>query len=69
MATHEQHVLRILCQAHGALYLSEIAEQLNHELRLGVAFTRQEVFRNLQDLEKDVTQLTDGRWMLKRTDR
>jgi hypothetical protein len=69
MASHEQqHVLRILGEARGALYPSEIAELLNHELRLRAAFTRQEVNRNLQDLEKEVTQLIDGRWMLKRTD-
>jgi hypothetical protein len=69
MVTHEQrHVLSILHEAGDALYPSEITELLNHELRLGVAFTRQEVIRNLHDLEKEVTQLIDGRWMLKRTD-
>jgi hypothetical protein len=70
MGTHEQqHVLRILREASDALYPSEIAELLNHELRLGTAFTRQEVVRNLQALGKEVTQLVDGRWMLKRLDR
>jgi hypothetical protein len=70
MATHEQqHVLRSLHEASDALYPSEIAELINHELRLGAAFTRQEVITNLQALEKEVTQLVDGRWMLKRLDR
>jgi hypothetical protein len=59
----------IFHEARDALYPSEIAEMLNHEFRLGAAFTRQEVVRNLEHLEKEVTQLTDGRWMLKRTDR
>jgi hypothetical protein len=63
MATHEQqHVLRILHQASNALYPSEIAELINHELRLGAAFTRQEVIMNREALEKGVTQLIDGRW-------
>ena len=67
MATHEQqHVLRILHEADGPLYPSEIAELLNHQLRLGAAFTRQEVVRSLQALEKQVTQLQDGRWILNR---
>jgi hypothetical protein len=35
---------------------------------LGPAFTRQEVVRSLQALEKEVTQLVDGRWMLGRLD-
>lgn len=68
MATHEQQrVLRVLHEADGPLYPSEIAELLNHELRLGSAFTRQEVVRSLQALEKEVTQLQDGRWILKRS--
>jgi len=70
MATHEQqHVLRVLDEARDALYPSEIAELLNHEFHLGTAFTRQEVIRNLQALEKEVTQLVDGRWIRKRLDR
>ena len=66
MPTHEEHILRILSEANEPLFPSEIAARLNHELGPGSAYTTREVVTRLWDLAKDVTQTTDGRWMLKR---
>ena len=66
MPTHEEHIMRILGEAAEPLFPSEIAERLNHELRPGAAYTATEVVTRLQDLEKEIEQLSDGRWMLKR---
>jgi len=66
MPTHEEHILRILGEATYPLFASEITELLNHELRPGAAYTATEVATCLQALKKEVGQLPDGRWMLKR---
>ena len=66
MPTHEEHILRILGEATEPLFPSEITELLNHELRPGAAYMTTEVATRLQALERQVAQLPDGRWMLKR---
>ena len=66
MPTHEEHILRILGEATEPLFPSEITELLNHELRPGAAYMTTEVATRLQALEREVAQLPDGRWMLKR---
>jgi hypothetical protein len=58
--------VRILGEASEPLFASEITELLNHELRPGAAYMTTEVATRLQALEKEVTQLPDGRWMLRR---
>jgi hypothetical protein len=66
MPTHEEHILRILNEATGPLFASEIAERLNLQLRPAAAYTTKEVVRILQGLHEQAVQLADGRWMLKR---
>ncbi len=67
--TPEERIQRILGEAIEPLFPSEITERLNHELGPGSAYSRSEVMTCLQGLAKEVTQLIDGRWMLKRLDR
>ncbi len=66
MPNYEEHILRLLGEAVEPLYPSEITEVLNHELGPGSAVSRSEVMSCLQGLAKEVTQLVDGRWMLRR---
>jgi hypothetical protein len=66
MATHEEHILRILSEATEPLFASEIVERLNLQLRPAAAYTTIEVGRVLQGLHEQVVLLPDGRWMLKR---
>jgi hypothetical protein len=66
MPTHEEHILRILGEATEPLFLSEITDRLNDELRPGAAYTATEIVTRLKALEKEVAQQSDGRWMLKR---
>jgi hypothetical protein len=66
MPNYEEHILRILGEAVEPLYPSEITEVLNRELGPGPSCSRSEVMTCLQGLTKEVTQLVDGRWMLRR---
>jgi hypothetical protein len=66
MPTPKSRSLRILGEALDPLFSSDVAERLNRELRPGAAYTATEVATRLQALEKEVAQLPDGRWMLKR---
>jgi hypothetical protein len=54
MPTHEEHILLILGEATEPLFLSEITERLNQELRPGAAYTPTEIATRLQALEKEV---------------
>jgi hypothetical protein len=66
MPPHDEHVVRILREASGPLFPSEIAEQLNGELGSGAAYTATEVVTLLHGLKEQVVQLPDGGWTLKR---
>ena len=61
----EKHILRILGEATEPLSPSEITDRLNHELGAGSPYTMTGIVKCLQALQ-EVTQLRDGRWMLKR---
>jgi hypothetical protein len=61
MRTHEERILRILGKAVEPLFTSEITERCGKE-----RYTMSEISTRLQGLREQVTQLTDGRWMLKR---
>ena len=60
----EKHILRILGEATEPLSPSEITDRLNHELGAGPPYTMTGIVKCLQALQ-EVTQLRDGRWMLK----
>lgn len=66
MRTHEERILRIHGKAVQPLFTSEITERLNYELGGKERYTMTEISMRLQGLREQVTQLTDGRWMLKR---
>jgi hypothetical protein len=66
MPTHEEHILRILGEDAEPLFLSEITDRLNQELRPGAGYTAMEVATRLNVLENEVVQLMDGCWTLKR---
>ena len=66
MPTYEQHILLILGEATEPLFTSEIADRLNRELGNRAPYTTTEVVMGLKTLSKQVAQLPDGRWMLKR---
>ena len=61
----QRHILRILGEATEPLSPSEITDRLNHELGAGSPYTMTGIVKCLQALQ-EVTQLRDGRWMLKR---
>jgi hypothetical protein len=66
MPTHEEHILRILGEATEPLFPSEITDRLNRELGAGSPpYTMTEIVKRLQVLE-EITQIPDGRWILKR---
>ena len=65
MPNYEEHILRILGEAAEPLYPSKITEILNRELGPDSTYSRSEVMTSLQALADQVTQLIDGRWMLK----
>jgi hypothetical protein len=66
MATHEEHILRVLGEATEPLFPSEITERLNRELVGETPCTTTEVALHLNSLNQQVIQASDGRWMLKR---
>jgi hypothetical protein len=64
--TLEERILTICRQATEPLYTSEITDRLNREIGGKAAYTMSEIATRLQGLTAQMTQLTDGRWMLKR---
>lgn len=66
MATEEEPIIRILTEATGPLFPSEITDRLNQERGGGGAYTMTKVVLRLKTLDQRVAQLPDGRWTLKR---
>ena len=66
MATYEEQIFRILSEASGPLYSSDIAARLNRDLHLRNAYSPVDVVKHMQDMRDQVVQLSDGRWTSKR---
>ena len=62
----ETYILRVLGESPDPLFPSEITERLNSELGSGATYTMTEVVMLLKTLDREVEQLPDGRWTLKR---
>ena len=66
MPTLDEHILRILGEALEGLFASDIAERLNRELRPASAYKSVDIANYVKGMSNLITQLPDGRWMLKR---
>ena len=64
--TLEERILHVCRQSTEPLYTSEITDRLNRETSGKAAYTMSEIATRMQGLTAQITQLTDGRWMLKR---
>src|SRR5437868_4525687 len=62
MPNHEEIILRILSEAPEPLYSPEIADRLNHELRLEQAYFPLEVVERMQTMGEQVVEVSE--WSL-----
>lgn len=66
MAFTQEHVVRILAEATEPLYSSEIAVRANQELPSGTRCQPVDLVKLMLSMDDQVSQLSDGRWTLKR---
>jgi len=65
MLPDDEIIVRILGEAKDALFPSEITDRLNQELGQ-TTYRMTEVAIRLSSLKQQTSQLSDGRWTLKR---